>query len=69
MRKWVSLFILGVPLSAGCAEFRERQRLKTEMMREGVGMMRGMNGAMNGGLPPGYTIQSVTPVAAPAPSH
>lgn len=68
MRKWMGIFILSAPLFAGCAEFWERQRLKTEMMREAVGMMRGMNGTMSGGLPPGGTIQS-TPVEVPAPSH
>jgi hypothetical protein len=68
MKKWMGLFILGMPLFAGCAEFRERQRLKTEMMREMVGMMRGMNGGTAGGLPPGFKIESATPAIPPA-SH
>jgi hypothetical protein len=69
MRKWMGFVILGVPLFAGCAEFRERQRLKTEMMREAVGMMKGMHGEMPGGVPPGSKMESVTPASAPAPSH
>ncbi|HWE37409.1 MAG TPA: hypothetical protein VG406_12645 [Isosphaeraceae bacterium] len=68
MRRGLGLFLLGLPLFSGCAEFRERQRLKTEMMREALGMMKGMHGEMPGGIPPGFTVRSVTPVAEPAAS-
>ena len=69
MRRWLGLLMLGVPLFAGCAEFRERQRLKTEMMREAVGMMKGMRGEMPEGSPPGSTIQSGEPKPTPDGSH
>ncbi len=63
--------ILGAPLFAGCADFWERQRLKTEMMREAVGMMKGMHGEMSGGFPAGSTLQpgSIPKVEEPAASR
>ena len=43
MRRWLILDGMGLATISGCAKFRERQRLKTEMLREGVGLMKGMN--------------------------